>query len=107
MICLALVLLFRSLCSCSLAWCIPFVFRHGLIIYLCYVFSSVLLQIAAPKAEFRRGKSDDTFATNDDDGDDCSLVGAEMNLDVVDHERADCLVLTVESHGGRDLVQRQ
>ena len=46
----------------------------------------VLLHNVAPKAEFRRGKSDDTFNTNDDDGDDCSLVGAEMNLDVVDHD---------------------
>ena len=44
------------------------------------------LQTAAPKAEFRRGNSNDTFTTSGDGDDDCSLVGADMSLDVQDHD---------------------
>lgn len=73
----------------------PDIYLHGLIIHLCYgsVMDYMLhpvpqspLQTAAPKAEFRRGNSNDTFTTSGDGDDDCSLVGADMSLDVQDHD---------------------
>mmetsp|Transcript_17330 Transcript_17330/g.49630 ORF Transcript_17330/g.49630 Transcript_17330/m.49630 type:complete len:500 (+) Transcript_17330:186-1685(+) len=43
-------------------------------------------QNLAPKAEFRRNTSGDTFDTNDDDDDESSLVGTEMLLDVSEQD---------------------